>query len=218
MSLLSNYLSHRHAVVPPAVTHPCFKVRGTCCRPNFLDVEGFCKSHSASSKAKLPMQAPCGPIGPPKAPRLTVKTVGPKIASPASLREQASTAVNPPEQPSAQPAGSGGAFVWTRCWYPLTALDYLDATKPTALTVLGCNLVVWRDSLGQWRAFRDACPHRAAPLSEGAVNPTTGMLQCAYHGEFCIKISAVRAESGGGSGDVVPSLTTINELRKVYKT
>ena len=33
--------------------------------------------------------------------------------------------------------------------------------------VLGYDLVVWRDGSGTWRAFRDACPHRAAPLSGG---------------------------------------------------
>lgn len=74
-------------------------------------------------------------------------------------------------------------FVWTRCWYPVTALDYLEpqAAAPKAISILGYDLVVWQDNDGQWRCFRDSCPHRAAPLSEGSIHPTKG-LQCAYHG------------------------------------
>ena len=43
-----------------------------------------------------------------------------------------------------------------------------DACRPHAVTVLGRDLVIWRDQQGEWRAFDDACPHRLAPLS-GAV-------------------------------------------------
>jgi hypothetical protein len=50
-----------------------------------------------------------------------------------------------------------------------TALDYLDPSKPHQTTILGYNLVAWRDSNATWRCFRDSCPHRAAPLS-GAQN------------------------------------------------
>ncbi|PSC68584.1 (2Fe-2S)-binding [Micractinium conductrix] len=77
-------------------------------------------------------------------------------------------------------AADGSRFVWTRNWYPLTALDYLDPSRPAQLKVLGYDLVVWRDGSGTWRAFRDACPHRAAPLSEGRINPATKNLECAY--------------------------------------
>ena len=33
------------------------------------------------------------------------------------------------------------------------------------------------------RAFKDCCPHRQAPLSEGRVDQSTGHLFCNYHGE-----------------------------------
>ena len=84
------------------------------------------------------------------------------------------------QQPA--PDSPAGTFQWTRCWYPLTSLDYLEPDKPNAITILGYNLVVWRDPGSDWRVFRDVCPHRAAPLSEGAINPFTGQLECAYHG------------------------------------
>jgi len=40
-----------------------------------------------------------------------------------------------------------------------------QARRPHAITVLGRDLVVWRDQQGDWRAFDDVCPHRLAPLS-----------------------------------------------------
>lgn len=86
-------------------------------------------------------------------------------------------------------------FVWTKCWLPLTGLDYLDPKAPTAIKVLGYDLVIWQDAGKEWRCFRDVCPHRAAPLSEGAISPATGHLRCAYHGwEF----------SGSGSPTSIP--------------
>ncbi|KAL4529531.1 hypothetical protein Ndes2437B_g08894 [Nannochloris sp. 'desiccata'] len=86
------------------------------------------------------------------------------------------------EDPTAQPEKQEEQpFVWTHCWYPVTALDYLNSSAPMAITVLGFDLVVWQDNDGHWRCFRDSCPHRAAPLSEGSIHPTKG-LQCAYHG------------------------------------
>lgn len=42
----------------------------------------------------------------------------------------------------------------------------LDPTRPHPATLLGVDLVLWRDGGGDWRAFRDACPHRLAPLSQ----------------------------------------------------
>jgi phenylpropionate dioxygenase-like ring-hydroxylating dioxygenase large terminal subunit len=85
------------------------------------------------------------------------------------------------DNPTSQPETQEDAFVWTKCWYPVTALDYLNPSVPMAITVLGFDLVVWKDNDNQWRCFRDSCPHRAAPLSEGSIHPTKG-LQCAYHG------------------------------------
>ena len=68
---------------------------------------------------------------------------------------------------SAQPAG---AMDWRRSWYAVAALDALDPSVPTQITVMNQHVAVWRDDAsGQWRALRDECPHRLAPLSEGRV-------------------------------------------------
>ncbi|EFJ39989.1 hypothetical protein VOLCADRAFT_100270 [Volvox carteri f. nagariensis] len=83
-------------------------------------------------------------------------------------------------------------FNWFQQWYPVAALDALDPTRPHAFTLLhtnphlhrnatvGQDLVLWRDGSGRWRAFKDACPHRLAPLSEGRIEKD-GTLLCAYH-------------------------------------
>ncbi len=81
----------------------------------------------------------------------------------------------------------------------------LDPNKPTKATLLGRELVLWKEGggatkSGQWRCFLDRCPHRLAPLSEGRIDGKTGHLQCAYHGwEFdakgaCTKIPQVDPE------------------------
>jgi pheophorbide a oxygenase len=103
------------------------------------------------------------------------------------LAERCSTvpAAADARQPGAtQEPASEGKFVWTRAWYPVTSPDYLAPDKPNAITILGYNLVVWKPHGpgATWCAFRDVCPHRAAPLSEGAISPSTGQLECAYHG------------------------------------
>lgn len=76
--------------------------------------------------------------------------------------------------------GDEPTLQWTKQWYPIAVVDFLDATRPHALQLLGMDLVVWRDGAGKWRCFVDACPHRLAPLSEGRVE-ADGTLLCAYH-------------------------------------
>ncbi|KAG8457298.1 hypothetical protein KFE25_012037 [Diacronema lutheri] len=107
--------------------------------------------------------------------------------------------------PTAQPtpadvAADEAPFQWTKQWYPVAVVEYLDPEKPHAFKLLGRDIVVWNDGAvegatattkrsargkrrreaGAWRAFEDACPHRLAPLSEGRVEET-GELLCAYH-------------------------------------
>jgi len=54
--------------------------------------------------------------------------------------------------------------------------------------VAGLPLVVWESSdsgvggAEGWSVMTDVCPHRLAPLSQGRVEPSTGCLQCPYHG------------------------------------
>lgn len=111
------------------------------------------------------------------------------------------------DAPAAQPQSE---FQWTKQWYPVAVVEYLDPEKPHAMQLLGMDVVLWNDGKiegatatttkkerkrgqrrtgGTWRCFEDACPHRLAPLSEGRVEET-GELLCAYHGW--------RFEGGGG--------------------
>ena len=74
-----------------------------------------------------------------------------------------------------------GNFSWTKQWYPVAVADMIDPLKPHPVTLLGTDLVVWYDSVGEkWNVFEDKCPHRLAPLSEGRVE-SDGTLLCAYH-------------------------------------
>ena len=72
------------------------------------------------------------------------------------------------------------ALDWEAQWYPVAFVEDLDDGRPTKTTLLGRDLVLWRDDGRQWRCFEDACPHRQAPLSEGRLE--NGQLQCTYHG------------------------------------
>jgi pheophorbide a oxygenase len=89
-------------------------------------------------------------------------------------------------------------FVWRDHWYPVSLIEDLDPSVPTAFQLLGRELVVWKDSEGEWRVFLDKCPHRLAPLSEGRLDES-GMLQCSYHGW---------AFKGDGSCGAIPQAAT----------
>ncbi|MBD2777591.1 Rieske 2Fe-2S domain-containing protein [Iningainema tapete] len=71
-------------------------------------------------------------------------------------------------------------FQWTKQWYPVAVVEFLDPSCPHAMQLLGKDIVLWRDGTGKWRCFEDFCPHRLAPLSEGRVE-ADGTLLCAYH-------------------------------------
>lgn len=98
-----------------------------------------------------------------------------------------------PVEPDVAASGEATTFQWTKQWYPIAVVDFLDPTRPHALQLLGKEVVIWRDATHQWRCFEDACPHRLAPLSEGRVEPD-GTLLCAYHAwrfdadGHCVKI------------------------------
>ena len=85
---------------------------------------------------------------------------------------------------SSSPAGGTDPdrFDPQEVWYPVYYLEDLDKRKLMTFTLLGQNLVIWWDQATEhWRAFRDRCPHRLAPLSEGRINEE-GLLECPYHG------------------------------------
>lgn len=53
------------------------------------------------------------------------------------------------------------SFEWFHNWYPMTPVDYLDPSKPHPITLLGKNLVLWKDESGQWSCLEDICSHRS---------------------------------------------------------
>lgn len=86
-------------------------------------------------------------------------------------------------------------FDWQEVWYPVHYVEDLDKKQPNTFTLLGQNLVIWWDQQGEtWRVFKDQCPHRLAPLSEGRINEQ-GYLECPYHGW---------AFSGSGNCESIP--------------
>ena len=79
-------------------------------------------------------------------------------------------------------------------WHPVADVAAL-ASAPQAVTLLGEDLVLWRDAAGAVHAFTDRCPHRGTRLSLGRV--CDGQLECAYHGwrfagsGACVQIPAL---------------------------
>ncbi|MEQ8963413.1 MAG: Rieske 2Fe-2S domain-containing protein [Coleofasciculus sp. C2-GNP5-27] len=72
-------------------------------------------------------------------------------------------------------------FSWTKQWYPISPISYLDTSHPTPLSLLGKKLVIWRDENQKWTVMDDACPHKLAQLSRGTINQD-GTLMCRHHG------------------------------------
>jgi phenylpropionate dioxygenase-like ring-hydroxylating dioxygenase large terminal subunit len=64
-------------------------------------------------------------------------------------------------------------------WHPVADSASVTA-QPSAVRLLGHDLVLWRDAAGVAVAFADQCPHRGARLSLGRV--VNGQLECPYHG------------------------------------
>ncbi|MBF2005847.1 MAG: Rieske 2Fe-2S domain-containing protein [Chlorogloeopsis fritschii C42_A2020_084] len=74
-------------------------------------------------------------------------------------------------------------FNFFQNWYPILPIEDIDPHLPTAATILGINLAIWKPKSSEtYRVFLDQCPHRLAPLSEGRVDEKTGNLMCSYHG------------------------------------
>lgn len=77
-----------------------------------------------------------------------------------------------------------------RSWHPVARSA--DVGGPLAVTLLGDDLVLWRDTAGSVVAAPDRCSHREAPLSAGTVE--RGCLTCPYHGwvfgegGHCVKV------------------------------
>lgn len=74
-------------------------------------------------------------------------------------------------------------FNFFQQWYPLSPIEDLESERPTAVKILGLDLVIWKPkSSDTFQVFLNQCPHRLAPLSEGRIDEKTGNLMCSYHG------------------------------------
>lgn len=69
--------------------------------------------------------------------------------------------------------------VLRRFWYPVIPVEQL-ADGPRPFTLLGENIVLWRDGAGRAVALKDRCCHRTARLSKGWVEGD--LIVCGYHG------------------------------------
>lgn len=63
--------------------------------------------------------------------------------------------------------------------YPVHVLESIDPSRPHGITLLGKQLVLWRDAQGQWRCVEDACPHRCA--TPPSLTPPSPGPQAARH-------------------------------------
>ena len=88
-------------------------------------------------------------------------------------------------------------------WYPALRSTEIRGQKLRAALLAGIPLVVGRDRKGRAFAMRDACPHRAMPLSHGRFDGET--LECSYHGW--------RFDSQSGQCREIPSLTADSKLK-----
>lgn len=64
-------------------------------------------------------------------------------------------------------------------WYA-GAYSHEVGDQPLARTLIGQNMVLFRDGQGKPAIIADRCPHRFAPLSSGRIVGDT--LECPYHG------------------------------------
>lgn len=69
--------------------------------------------------------------------------------------------------------------LFRKFWYPVLPVTQVS-DSPQAFTLLGQNIVVWSDHVGNLAAMENRCCHRSAKLSNGRVY--NGCLQCPYHG------------------------------------
>jgi phenylpropionate dioxygenase-like ring-hydroxylating dioxygenase large terminal subunit len=70
--------------------------------------------------------------------------------------------------------------VFRRFWHAVMPLAMLDEGRPVPFTLLGENIVLFRDGDGRPAALKDRCCHRTARLSLGRC--VNGALECGYHG------------------------------------
>jgi nitrite reductase/ring-hydroxylating ferredoxin subunit len=75
--------------------------------------------------------------------------------------------------------GTPGGELLRRYWQPVALTSDLGK-RPLAITVMGEELVLFRDNNGKVGLLSRYCPHRAVDLSYGRIE--NGGLRCLYHG------------------------------------
>ncbi len=81
--------------------------------------------------------------------------------------------------------------VLKKFWYPVMPLSHLK-DRPLPFTLLGENIVLWKQEDGSVACIKDRCCHRTAKLSLGFLEE--GNVVCGYHGwtfdaaGVCVKI------------------------------
>ena len=98
-------------------------------------------------------------------------------------------------------------FSWTKQWYPVTPMSYLDS-EPTPITLLGKKLVIWQDKHQKWIAMDDRCPHKQVQLSKGKID-ANGELVCRHHG-WCF--------DGAGKCTNIPMLSDEKALKNAFNS
>jgi phenylpropionate dioxygenase-like ring-hydroxylating dioxygenase large terminal subunit len=90
-------------------------------------------------------------------------------------------------------------------WYVAARSEDIEqALQP--ITLLGENIVLYRDPENKPAALEDACPHRKLPLSKG--NLCNGVVECGYHG---LKFNGTGAcVSAPTQGDPIPKRARVH--------
>ena len=84
--------------------------------------------------------------------------------------------------------------MYTNVWY-VAGLGKNLTDEPSKVTILGADLVLFRDADGRARCISNVCPHRGSSLADGTLY-RDGTLACPFHGwRF----------SGGGACTLIPS-------------
>ena len=66
-------------------------------------------------------------------------------------------------------------------WYPAISAHKVPKTRPVRVSMLGEDLVFFRNKAGEPMALQDVCPHRGARFSQGHIH-WPGTIACPYHG------------------------------------
>ena len=92
-------------------------------------------------------------------------------------------------------------------WYPIFDSGRLRRGRPTGVTRLGRELVLWRRADGSVAALPDRCPHRSARLSRGRIRDD--QIACPYHGfRFDGRGRCVLVPANGADAPIPDSLHT----------